>query len=198
MSSATARKHSLSPVPAPVRAPSAPSRIRAVPAAPATRTRPKLVYAIIVIGGVLGIVVAQLLLSVGISQGAYDVSSLQSRQTELDWQKQALAEEVAHISSPQYLAANAQALGMVIGGTPAYLRLSDAGIVGVPAAASAEESEYSGTLLVGNSLLDGVPLVTVSDGVVSESNAADSGASDAQAPPATISLENGLPSPNTR
>lgn len=197
MSASTAHSR-LSTAPARLPARWAPSRLRPVPADAARKARPKVAYAIVVVAGVFCIVVVQLLLSVGLSQGAYEVSSLQNRQTDLGWQKQALADEVKQISSPQYIAANAQALGMVIGGTPAYLRLSDSSIVGVPAAASTDAPLQLGSpSLVGNALLEGVPLVTVQDQVVG-ADAADPGASDQPEPPATISLENGLPSPNTR
>jgi hypothetical protein len=87
---------------------------------------------------------------------------------------------------------------MVIGGTPAYLRLSDSAIVGVPAAASGESPlQLGASSLVGNALIDDLSLVTVPDQVV-DPDAAAPGASDEPDVPATISLENGLPSPNTR
>jgi len=185
---------------APSRQPGRPARARLtpVPARAVAKARPKVAYAIVVLAGVFCIVAAQLLLSVGLSQGAYELSALQDQKTELGWQKQSLADEVEQISSPQYIAANAQALGMVIGGTPAYLRLSDSAIVGVPAAASTDAPLQLGPpSLVGNSLLDGVPLVTAPDQAIG-SDGTDPGASDEPEKPATISLENGLPSPNTR
>lgn len=174
----------------------APRPVRAVPDAVGRRARPKLAYAVVAVGGVLAMVVAQLLLSVGLSHGAYEMSALQQQQTTLGWQQQSVSDDLMNVSSPQFIAANAQALGMVINGTPAYLRLSDGAIVGVPAAATTEtEIPVGPSTLVGNSLLDGVPLVTVPGATVDPTAA---GVADADATVAPVSLENGIPAPQTR
>lgn len=66
--------------------------------------------------GLLGIVlVAQLLLSIAVQQGAYEVQQLEAQQTSLDRESTALAEDVAALSSPQHLAESATAHGMVPG-----------------------------------------------------------------------------------
>ncbi|MET4636890.1 hypothetical protein [Mycetocola sp. 2940] len=174
-----------------------PRPVRAVPAV-SPSPRPKLAYAVVAIGGVLAMVVAQLLLSVGLSQGAYEISALQQQQTTLGWQQQSASDDLLEVSSPQYIAANAQALGMVINGTPAYLRLSDGAVVGVPAAAATEtEVPVGPSTLVGNSLIAGVPLVTV-PGASVDPNATGTGVADPAAPVAPVSLENGIPAPQTR
>jgi hypothetical protein len=174
-----------------------PKPVRAVPAA-TPRTGPKLAYAVVAIGGVLAMVVAQLLLSVGLSHGAYEISALQQKQQTLGWQQQSASEDLLEVSSPQFIAANAQALGMVINGTPAYLRLSDAAVVGVPAAATeATEVPVGPSTLVANSLIDGVPLVTVPGATVS-ADATGAGVANAAEPVAPLSLENGIPAPQTR
>lgn len=186
----------------PVSLPGAPRRkaaperpLRAVPASDARRARPKIAYAVGAVTGVLAIVVTQLLLSVGLSQGAYEISALTTQQTQLNWQKQAVTDDLLEVSSPQFIAANAQALGMVISGTPAYLRLSDGGIVGVPAAGTADSSVPVGSsTLVANSLITDLPLVTVPDQLVDPAGA---GVADPAAPVAPISLDNGIPSPQT-
>ena len=176
----------------------APRPVRAVPATTARRARPKLAYAVAAVSGVLVMVVAQLLLSVGLSQGAYEISSLQRQETTLGWQKQAVSDDLLEVSSPQYIAANAQALGMVINGTPAYLRLSDGAVVGVPAAATTEtEIPVGPSTLVANSRIDGVPLVTV-PGASIDADAANTGVANATDPAAPVSLENGIPAPQTR
>ena len=187
----------------PLSSPGAPRRrvetperpLRAVPASAARRARPKIAYAVGAVAGVLAIVVTQLLLSVGLSQGAYEISALSKQQTQLTWEKQAVTDDLLEVSSPQFIAANAQALGMVISGTPAYLRLSDGGIVGVPAAGTADSSVPVGaSTLVANSLITDLPLVTVPDQTVDPAN---SGVADADAPVAPISLDNGIPAPQT-
>lgn len=176
----------------------APRPVRAVPAAAARRARPKLAYAVVAVAGVLAMVIVQLLLSVGLSQGAYEISSLQRQETTLGWKMQSASDDLLEVSSPQFIAANAQALGMVINGTPAYLRLSDGAVIGVPAAATAETSIPVGAAtLVANSLLDGVPLVTV-PGASVDPDAAKTGVANAGEPLAPVSLENGIPAPQTR
>jgi hypothetical protein len=173
----------------------APRPVRAVPAAAARRARPKVAYAVAAVAGVLAMVIAQLLLSVGLSQGAYEIASLQRQETTLGWQKQAVSDDLLEVSSPQFIAANAQALGMVINGTPAYLRLSDGAVVGVPAAATTEtEVPVGPSTLVANSRIDGVPLVTVPGASV---DAANTGVANAADPLAPVSLDNGIPAPQT-
>ncbi|HEV7848367.1 MAG TPA: hypothetical protein VGO88_03455 [Mycetocola sp.] len=175
----------------------APRPVRAVPAA-AQRPKPKLAYAVVAIGGVLAMVVVQLLLSVGLSHGAYEISALQQQQQTLSWQQQSASNDLLEVSSPQFIAANAQALGMVINGTPAYLRLSDAAVIGVPAAAMEEtEIPVGPSTLVANSLIDGVPLVTV-PGATVDPDASATGVANAAQPIPPLSLEDGIPAPQTR
>lgn len=175
-----------------------PRPVRAVPATAARRARPKLAYAVAAVSGVLVMVIVQLLLSVGLSQGAYEIAALQRQETTLGWQVQSASDELLQVSSPQFIAANAQALGMVINGTPAYLRLSDGAVVGVPAAATAEtDIPVGAATLVANSLIDGVPLVTV-PGASVDPDAANTGVANAADPVAPVSLENGIPAPQTR
>ncbi|MBG6237928.1 hypothetical protein IWX78_000883 [Mycetocola sp. CAN_C7] len=177
---------------------SAPRPVRAVPAAAARRARPKLAYAVVAVAGVLTMVVVQLLLSVGLSHGAYEISSLQRQETTLGWQKQAVAGELLEVSSPQFIAANAQALGMIINGTPAYLRLSDGAVIGVPAAATTETDIPVGAAnLVANSRIDGVPLVTV-PGASVDADASGTGVATPEEPVAPLSLDDGIPAPQTR
>ncbi len=117
------------------------------------RARPRTVYATLVIGGLFAVLLAQLLLSIGLSDGAYAIQSLQQKQRDLGRTQQVLSEDLERLSSPQNLAANAGAMGMVSNATPVYLRLSDAAVLGAPVAASADESAAP---LVGNVLLDDV------------------------------------------
>ena len=120
--------------------------------------RPKIVYALSAVTGVAAIVLAQLLLSVGISQSAYEVSRLQASQVDLGRTAESVTEDLVRVSSPQSLAANAEALGMVSNSNPVYLRLSDGAVLGAPASASGSQAGTAS--LVPNSLLAGVPLVT--------------------------------------
>ena len=128
--------------------------------------RPKLLYAGVAVGALVLIVVAQLALSIGVSNGAYRLNSLQIQQKQLGRDYQAASEAAGKLSSPQNLAANADALGMVANGSPVYLRLSDGQVVGSPTAAagSPAPAAAAGSSLVPNALIDGVPLVTATTG----------------------------------
>jgi len=115
------------------------------------QSRPRIFYALTAIAGVSAIIVAQLLLSVGISQGAYEISTLQSSQVELGRTTASVSEDLVRVQSPQSLAANAEALGMVSNSNPAYLRLSDGAVQGAPS--SATGSQAGAASLVPNALL---------------------------------------------
>ncbi len=136
--------------------------------------RPRLFYAAIAVLTVMVVVVTQLLLSIGVSQGAYRIESLQSRKGELARAYQAVSEDVDALSSPQNLAANAAALGMVNNGTPVYLRLSDGKIIGSPAPATAAAGSTG--QLVGNALTQDIPLVTAPKTTKQARTPADQGA----------------------
>ncbi|HEY1105061.1 hypothetical protein MUN74_00395 [Agromyces endophyticus] len=188
---------------APERAPERGRWLRPVPD-PGRRAKPTLVYAIIAIAGVAAIVVAQLLLSIAITQGAYDIDHAQMQQTKLDRQEQQLREDLDRVQSPQYLAANAEALGMVPNANPVFLRLSDGKLSGdpVPAGTGAAASAP----LVPNALIDGVPLVTEEPAgetpkqeVKPADRAEHTGAGGAAAveKPVEPSVTDGLPTPAT-
>ncbi len=167
------------------------------------RARPRIVYALTAIAGLAAIVVAQLLLSVGISQGAYEISTLEDSQVELGRTAERLSEDLVRVSSPQGLAANAEALGMVSNANPVYLRLSDGAVLGAPSSAPGSQGGAAG--LVPNALLAGVPLVTQlpSIGAHGTGVAVNVGIGSESIPPAAptpdpVSVQNGLPSPTTR
>lgn len=134
-------------------APSERPRIEAVPAA-ASAPRPKLVYGIVAVAGLFAIIVVQLLVSVGLSQGAYQIAALQTEQKTLTRSNAEKQDAVDTLSSPQNLATAAQGLGMVANTAPVYLRLSDGAVLGDPASASASEVGTAGAAaLVPNALI---------------------------------------------
>lgn len=163
------------------------------------RARPRALYAIVAVGALFAIVVAQLLLSIAISQGAYQLSSLQDKQTQLQRAYQAASEDLNRISSPQNLAANANALGMVSNSSPAYLRLSDGAVLGAPVAANGAAGTVTGGQgnLVPNAQLNGVPLVGHTGKSAQAGNSASAGAAATPAPKPTVPLEGALPTPVT-
>lgn len=153
---------------------------------PRARRRPRLAYGIVALAGAIAIGAAQMSLSILTTQGSYEMSTLSQQQRELTWQKQILADDVAGLSSPQFLAANASALGMVIDESPNYLRLSDGAILGSgQAAIGASSVDAIGRATVPNALITDTPLVT------------DPAATIAGAPADTAVTTDGTPVSNT-
>ncbi|WP_019179368.1 hypothetical protein [Microbacterium yannicii] len=177
----------------------APQRRLRVVEAPARRRRPKLLYGVVAVLGAFLIAGAQMALSIMTTQGSYELSALTQAQRELTYEKQILYDDVAGLSSPQYLAANAAALGMVIDESPSYLRLSDGALLGAAEVAMGSSSiDAIGRGAVPNALIADTPLVTVPDAtiggvpVVVPEGTSDGGVSNT--PPA---LTDGLPTPST-
>jgi hypothetical protein len=193
-------------LPAPVEEP-ARTHLEVVPSRSQRRARPRALYAAIAVGSLLTIVVGQLLLSIAISQGAYQLNSLQDQQTQLQRSYQAVSEDLNRVSSPQNLAANANALGMVSNSNPAYLRLSDGAVLGAPVPANGAAGTVTGGQgnLVPNSLLAGVPLVTQAQQQAQQKtaatgqagNSASTGAATASTSSPTVPLQGALPTPVT-
>ncbi|MFF2389955.1 hypothetical protein [Agromyces sp. NPDC058104] len=188
-------------LPAPRRAPERPRWLRPAPEPGGGRAKPRLAYAIIAVAGVAVIVVAQLLLSIAITQGAYDIDAVTMQQSTLDRQEQQLREDLDRVESPQYLAANAEALGMVPNSNPVLLRLSDGSVSGDPSAATGGAA--ASAPLVPNALIDGVPLVTerpAEETPKGETAAGAAGGAAAEVPaqaPAPPPAGEGLPTPAT-
>ncbi|SMH40075.1 hypothetical protein SAMN06295885_1730 [Rathayibacter oskolensis] len=159
-------------------------RIEAVPES-ARAPRPKLVYGIVAVAGLFAIIVIQLLVSVGLSQGAYQIAALQTEQKTLTRSNAEKQDAVDALSSPQNLATAAQGLGMVANTAPVYLRLSDGAVLGDPASASASEvGTAAASSLVPNALIQ---------------PAASDGASASSGAPSTtaVPLQGELPAPIT-
>lgn len=166
---------------------------------PSRRRRPKLVYGIVALIGALTIGTAQMALSILTTQSSYELSTLSQEARELTWQKQILYDDVAGLSSPQYLAANASALGMVIDESPSYLRLSDGALLGAGQAAIGSTSvDAINRATVPNALITDTPLVTAPDATIEgapvETEVAPADGGVANTPPP---LTDGLPTPST-
>ena len=132
-----------------------------VVAAPAPAKRPRLLYGIVAVAGAVAIGAAQMAMSVLTTQGSYEIAELTQQQRQLNWDKEIIADDLAGLSSPQYLAANASALGMVINESPSYLRLSDGKLLGsgdVALGATSVDAINRGA--VANALITDTPLVT--------------------------------------
>ncbi len=188
----------------PARAPreTAPRHIEIVSTARQRRARPRIVYALVAVGGLFVILMAQLLLSIVLSQGAYQISSLQAEQKNLARDQQTLTESLHVLESPQNLAGQAAGLGMVMNSSSAgWLRLSDGAVLHDPAAAGAASAvDSSGQALVTNVLL--TPEVVAAQNAAMAPVAADNpAAATAGAPGATAgggSVTSGtIPAPTT-
>lgn len=184
---ATARKPLIA-TEAPVRAPR--PRLTPLPK-PAARRKPKLAYALIALGGAMAIGAAQIGLSLAITQDSYTLASLSAEQRTLDLQTSALQEELTGLNSPQALATSASALGMVVAGSPSYLRLSDGAVFGNGTeAGSASTVDPNGAGAVSNFLLVPPASADANDAPVTDAAATET----EQLPPA---ITDGLPSPET-
>lgn len=94
------------------------------------RLKPKVRYAVIVMLGIVAIMASQLIISVFLAQGAYEINSLQRDLKESSRTAESIGEDIALLTSPQYLAANATELGMVPTRDVTFLRLSDGKVMG--------------------------------------------------------------------
>jgi hypothetical protein len=149
-----------------------PQRVRIVTTRAQRRARPKLVYALGAVAVIFAIFLSQLLITIALSSGAYQITSLQSVQQNLGRTASALGEHLDTLGSSQNLAANARALGMVSSASAAFIRLSDGAVLGSAAPAAASGSFTGLVDSVPNSLLDSIPLAS---GNVAPSTATGSG-----------------------
>ncbi len=172
-----------------------PSRVRAVSPRGVRRPKPKVAYAIVATGVIFGIFMAQLLLTIVLSGGAYSISSLQGTQRDLARQSSALGEKLDTLGSAQNLSSNAQALGMVGSSSMAFLRASDGKVIGTANAAKRGGSvshSSSANNAVPNYLLTGVPVITASESGHGASNTADSPDSGTQSNSSTTDAGSSL------
>jgi hypothetical protein len=132
--------------------PSAPSRSHTASTGATRPTRPtpgvpKLRYIVVTLSGIFSILGIQLLLSIAVSGGAYEISALKGEMRKSHQELQIVAEDISALNSPGTLAGLATAMGMVADNNPAYLRLSDGVVIGEaqPAAAVSGPTIYAVT-----------------------------------------------------
>ncbi|MER7727373.1 cell division protein FtsL [Streptomyces sp. NPDC096323] len=105
-----------------------------MPAGPSNAARtPFVLLVVLLLGGGL---ISLLLLNSALNEGSFRLSELKKRTTELTDDQQALQRDVDSASEPDALARRARELGMVPGGSPAFLG-PDGKVSGVPSTASA-------------------------------------------------------------
>ena len=138
----TAGSAALNPLERPVEGiePAAEARagLRVAPPAPVATPRAPFILLVlsVVVTGVLGILV----LNTKINENAFRLHDLQQQQTALDVREQQLSEELAERESPGNLHAAANRLGLIPAGTPAFIRLPDGRVLGVPQPAVGQPS----------------------------------------------------------
>jgi len=135
-----------------------PELVEVAPTKAQRRARPRIVYAAVAVASLGLLLLAQLGISMVLSQGAYTLNELDAQQTNLARTQQSLSEQLRVLDSPQNLARNAKALGMIANATPVYLDPKTGRVYGTPTPAVADESTASTDNQVPNSLLDQVPL----------------------------------------
>ncbi|MFC8535113.1 septum formation initiator family protein [Streptomyces sp. NPDC057249] len=104
-----------------------------MPAGPSTAARTPFVLLVVVLLG--GGLITLLLLNSALNEGSFELSELKKRTTELTDEQQALQRDVDASFEPDALARRARELGMVPGGSPAFLD-PDGTVRGVPSKAA--------------------------------------------------------------
>jgi cell division protein FtsL len=178
---------------------------------------PKLRYIVVTLAGIFAILGAQLMLSIAVSGGAYEIAGLKAEVRNSSQQLQVVAEDIKALSSPDTLATLATSIGMVADNNPAYLRLSDGVVLGeaVPAVsgqggqvfAVTAGTETEGAPAIVNTVFESVTSVAAT-GAVGDSQVASAEApvvTTASAPVAPVVVSDStprfggtIPSPQTR
>jgi hypothetical protein len=120
----------------PQRDPAPAPRLRVAPPAPINAPRAPFIALVVavVVAGVIGI----LLINTKTAENSFEIDSLQKQQAKLDTQQQDLENTIAENTSPGSLDAAARRLGLVKADSPAYIRLPDGKVFGVPKPGSGE------------------------------------------------------------
>ncbi|SCL69253.1 Cell division protein FtsB [Micromonospora citrea] len=115
-----------------------PPRLRVAPPPPVKVPRAPFaaLVLVLVVGGVLGILVV----NTKINENAFRLEKLQEQQAKLDLEQQQLNKQIADAEAPGNLEAQARKLGLVEAGEPAYIRLPDGKVIGVPQPADGQPS----------------------------------------------------------
>ncbi|GAA2450517.1 hypothetical protein GCM10010433_60610 [Streptomyces pulveraceus] len=109
--------------------------VRLMPSGPSNAARTPFVLLVVVLLG--GGLITLLVLNSALNEGSFRLSELKKRTTELTDEQQALQHDVDNYSKPDALERRARELGMVPGGSPAFLNPNGT-VRGVPAETTAE------------------------------------------------------------
>ncbi|MEU9124734.1 septum formation initiator family protein [Streptomyces sp. NPDC048506] len=131
------------------------------PAAPGTAARTPFVLLVVVLLG--SGLISLLLLNSALNQGSFELSTLEKKTDELTEEQQALQQEVDAYSAPGALERRARELGMVPGGSPAFL-LPDGRVLGKPGVATSQGAPLSTAVKPSASALLGLTALTSPSG----------------------------------
>lgn len=134
-------------------APEPTTQLRVVSSAVGRRRRPKVFFATVTVISIFVIIVAQILLSISLQSGAYEIAGLQRDVRELGRTFQSATQDLNRMTSPQNVAQSAESLGMVGNSNPVYLRLSDSLVTGAATATDAGGTLVAQGNLVPNAML---------------------------------------------
>jgi len=164
---------------------------------PTRRRRPRMAYAMVALVGAALIGGTQIALTIATTQDSYAADKLSQQNRQLTWQAQAAAQDLDGVSSPQSLAAEAAKLGLVVGGSASYLRLSDGSVIGAQGPAPwASTVNPTGANSVPNALVHDTPPPTAphAAGAGVQPKTQDAAPPQSSVPPTA----EGLPTPTIR
>ncbi|MFD5872782.1 septum formation initiator family protein [Streptomyces sp. NPDC060322] len=115
---------------------------RLMPSGPSTAARTPFVLLVVLL--LAGGLISLLLLNSALNEGSFRLSKLKRETTELTDEQQALQRDVDGYAEPDALERRARELGMVPGGSPAFLD-PDGTVRGVPERADAQPAPAPGT-----------------------------------------------------
>jgi hypothetical protein len=165
------------------------------------RARPRVYAALVAVGGIIVILLAQLLMSIVLADGAYQITSLQRDYRDLAREQNAAQEQLEQLSSTQNLIDNATALGMVSSGNPVFLDVASGQALGTATAPSGQIVGTGGNL-IGNALLDGSTLLDPAAIAAAQNGetlpSTPTGSTSQQGVAPTGGASGTLPSPTTR
>ena len=165
------------PAPRPVRRPA----LALVPAGAARRRATRTPFAAVVVALLAAGLLGLLFLNTALAQDAFRLHTLKQDSRALQDREQVLTREVEALRAPQALAAQAEALGMVPAGPPAFLRLPDGAVLGAETAAPLPEPAPSPGAEADAPAAEAPAAGTQADAPAADAPAADTPAADTQA-----------------
>ncbi|KAB1663377.1 hypothetical protein [Pseudoclavibacter sp. CFCC 13611] len=116
-----------------------------------SRVRTRIVHGGILVAVIAVALVAQLMLSIALADGGYQINQLQQDQNQVKRESQSLSEQISALQSPQHLADRAKELGMEPSAQVTFLRLADGQTIGSADSKGAQIAAQKG--LVNNRML---------------------------------------------